>query len=56
MLGSRGGGGYSKTARSHRHPRPRGRHLEAAGRHHRPMPHADLPRHLRTLVRSGQGG
>src|SRR5438445_13396093 len=44
MLWSGRRGGYSKSARSHRHHRrhhrPHGRHLEAGGRQHRLMPHA----------------
>src|SRR5260370_24872264 len=44
MLWRRRRGGYSKSARSPRHHRhhhrPHGRHLDAGGRQHRPMPHA----------------
>src|SRR5947208_16304468 len=50
MLGGRRCGGVSKTARSprppRRHHRPRGRQLEAVGRHHRLMPHAVVGRRL----------
>jgi len=66
MLWSRRRGGYSKSARSHRHPRrhhrPHGRHLEAGGRQHRLMPHAvvrwrlsdDLPERAAEGPRAGE--
>src|SRR5881409_2241522 len=49
-LGSRWRVGFSKTARSHRHPRrgdrPRGRHPDAVGRHDGSMTEAVVRRRL----------